>query len=87
MLDFLDPVQQPAARSMAAMIGWRKFGLRCVIAFEHSGRMRHANQEHCVLAGFSSGLVEGTSRMLLEHVVNVLHACEITLANAIQSLV
>ena len=49
--------------------------------------MRHANQEHRVFAGFGSGIVKGAPGMLLEHVVNVLHAREIALANRIQSLV
>ena len=69
------------------MISRRKFGLSRVLALEHSGRMRHANEKHRVLAGFCSCIVKCAPGMLLEHVVNVLDAREIALANAIHSLV
>ena len=59
---------------MAAMIGRRKNCFRGVFAFEHSGGMRHANQEHRVFAGFGRRVLHGRPGMLLEHVVNVLHA-------------
>ena len=72
---------------MAAMISRWELGFSRVLAFEHSGRMRDANQEHCVFSGFRRSVVEGAPGMLLQHVVNVLHACEITLPNAIHSLV
>src|SRR5206468_2485522 len=35
---------------MAAMIGRRKRGLRSVFSFEHSGRMRHTDEKHCIFA-------------------------------------
>src|SRR6266446_1530952 len=72
---------------MAAMISRWEFGFSRVLAFQHSGRMRDAYQEHCVFTSFSSGIVKGATGMLLKHVVNVLNACEITLPNAIQPLV
>src|SRR6266545_6135660 len=49
--------------------------------------MRHANKEHCVLAGVRSRIVNSASRMLLEHVVNVLHTCDVSFANTICSLI
>src|SRR6266699_7251710 len=41
-VDLLDSIEQPAARAMTAMIGWRKNRVSGVFAFEHSGRMCHA---------------------------------------------
>src|SRR5439155_1738688 len=74
LLNLFNPVEQPTARTMAAMIGRRKRGLRSVFSFEHSGRMRHTNQKHCIFARIGRGLVKGTPGMLLQHVVDVLHA-------------
>src|SRR5437773_3352559 len=72
---------------MAAMISRRKFGVSRVLALKHSGRMRHANEKHRVFAGFRRSIVKSVSRMLLKHVVDVLHTRELARANAIQSLV
>ena len=87
LLDFFDPVQQPAPRSMAAMISWRKFRLSCVLAFQHSRRMRHTNEKHRVLAGVSRGTMKSAPGMLLEHVVDVLDTRDVALPNAIQSFI
>src|SRR4029077_19125313 len=80
------PIQQPTARTMAAMIGGRKFRLCSVFSLKHSRRMRHANKEHRVLMGISGGIVNSAPGMLLEHVVNVLHARDVPLANTIHAL-
>src|SRR5262245_13405420 len=87
LLDFLDPVQQPTPWSMAAMISRRKFCFSRVLPLEHSGRMRHANEKHRVLAGFCRCVVKCTPGMLLQHVVDVLDARELALANTIHSFV
>src|SRR5581483_1368537 len=81
------PVQQPAARSMAAMVCGRKLRLRSIFAFQQSRRMRDPNEEHCVLASIGCRLAKGAPRMLLEHIVNVLHARHVPLADAIGPLV
>ena len=49
--------------------------------------MRYANKEHCILVRVCGGIVNGTSGMLLKHIVNVLHARDVSLTNAIRSLV
>src|SRR6476660_6294731 len=72
---------------MAAMVSRRKFGLSRVLALKHSGRMRHANEKHRVLASFRSCVVKRAPGVLLEHVLNVLDACEFALANAIDRLI
>src|SRR5205807_10440534 len=87
LLNFLDSIEKPTARTMAAMIGRRERRLRSVFSFEYSGRMRHANEEHCVFARFRRGFVKGAPGMLLEHVVDMLDARHVALPNAINSLV
>src|SRR5204863_3806221 len=87
LFNFLDSVQQPAPRTMAAMIRRRKLGLSRIFALEHSRGMRHANEKHRILAGFSSCIVKCAPGMLLKHVVNMLDAREIALANAIHALI
>src|SRR4029453_5452579 len=82
-----DPVQQPTAWPMAAMIGRWKRRFCGVFPLEHSGRMRHADQEHCVFARVSCGLVEGAPGMLLKHVVDVLQTRHVALTNTIRSLI
>jgi len=42
-LNLFNSIQQPAARSMAAMVGRWKGCFDSVFSLEHSGRMRHAN--------------------------------------------
>ena len=49
--------------------------------------MGHANKEHRVLARFRGRIVHGTAGMLLKHVVNVLHARDVPLANTVHPLV
>ena len=49
--------------------------------------MRHANQKHRVLLCFSGGVVDGASRMLLEHIVDVLHARDLALADGVDAFV
>ena len=49
--------------------------------------MRHANEKHRVFRRIGRGFLHGAPGMLLEHVVDVLHACDIAFANAIDSLV
>ena len=49
--------------------------------------MRHANQEHCIFARVGGRIVKGAPRMLLKHVVDVLHAGDVPLANAIHAFV
>ena len=49
--------------------------------------MRHTNQKHCIFARIGRGLVKGAPGMLLKHIVDVLHARDVALANAICSLV
>src|SRR5437773_5989638 len=87
LLNFLDPVEQPTARTMTTMISRREGRLRSVFSFEHSGRMRHANEEHGVFAGSRRRFVKSAPGMLLEHVVNVLHARHVALANAVRPLI
>ncbi len=72
---------------MAAMIGRRKGRFSGVFSLEHSGRMSHSDEEHCIFAGVRRGFVKGTPGMLLEHIVDVLHARDVALPNAIHSLV
>ncbi len=72
---------------MTAMISRRKLRLSGVLPFEHSGRMRHTNEKHCVLAGFGNRIMKCAAGMLLEHAINMLDAGEIAFANAIHSLV
>src|SRR5262245_5222322 len=72
---------------MTAMISGRKFCLSCVLPFQHSRRMRHANEKHRVFAGFRSCVVKCAPWMLLEHIIDVLHAREIALPNTIHALV
>src|SRR5439155_5641980 len=86
MRDLFTSVQQPTPWTMAAMISRRKGRLRSVFSLEHSGRMRHANEEHCILARFRRGFVKGAPGMLLEHVVDMLQARHVAFANAIPSL-
>ena len=69
------------------MISRRENRVGGVLAFEHSGRMRHPNQEHCVLARVGSGIVQRVTGILLEHIVNVLDAGDVAFANAIHSFV
>src|SRR5437660_11992787 len=71
---------------MTAMIGRRKSRLRGVFSLEHPGRMRYANKEHCILVRVCGGIVNGASVMLLQHIVDVLHALDIALTNTIRSL-
>src|SRR6266404_1161391 len=87
LVDLFNPVEQPTARAMAAMIGRWERCFRRVFSLEHPRRMRYANQKHCVLRRLSCGIVHGTPRMLLEHVVNVLQARDVALANAIDAFV
>ena len=68
---------------MAAMISRWEFGFSRVLAFQHSGRMRDANEKHRILAALGSRVVKGAPGMLLEHVVNVLHTRDVAFANAI----
>src|SRR4029077_18668438 len=63
------------------------FGLSRVLAFEHSGRMRHTNEKHCVFARIIRGIVKRAPGMLLKHVVNMLDTREITLPKAIHAFV
>ena len=49
--------------------------------------MRDANEEHRVLASVRSGVMHGAPGMLLEHVVDVLHARDVAFANAIDAFV
>ena len=49
--------------------------------------MRHANKEHRVLMGIGGRIVNSAPGMLLEHVVNVLHARDVPLANTIHALI
>ena len=49
--------------------------------------MRHANKEHGVLTGVGGRVVHSQSRMLLEHVIDVLHARHVPFANTIHALV
>src|SRR5205814_9851805 len=49
--------------------------------------MRHANEEHGVFAGVRRRFVKSAPGMLLEHVVDVLHARHVALANAVRPLV
>src|ERR1700747_1101014 len=72
---------------MTSMIARWERGLRSVVAFHHPGRMRHADQENCVLTGFIRGVLYGSARMLLKQVVNVLHTRHRTLLHAIDSFV
>src|SRR5438552_429058 len=67
---------------MATMISRREGRFRSVFSFEHSGRMRHANEEHGVFAGIRRRFVKSAPGMLLEYVVNMLHARHVALANA-----
>ena len=69
------------------MIGRRERRLRGVFSLKHSGRMCHANQKHCLFAGFGYGFVHGAPGMLFEHVVDVLQTRNIALTNAVYSLV
>src|SRR5207244_7021455 len=87
LVDFLDPIQKPVARAVCTMIARRENRLRGVFSLEHSRRMRHANEKHRVLTGFSRGLVNGPTGMLLEHVIDVLQTGEFTVANGVDSLV
>src|SRR6266478_1204830 len=87
MINLSNSVEKPTARTMAAMIGRREFRLLGVFSLEHSRRMRDANKKHCIFARLGRGIVKRTSRMLLEHVVDMLHARHVAFANAIHSLV
>ena len=49
--------------------------------------MRHPNEKHRVLASIGGGVVKGAAWMLLKHIVDVLHARDVTLANAIHTFV
>ena len=49
--------------------------------------MRHANEKHRVLPGLRRGVVHGASRVLLEHIVNVLQAREVTFADGVDAFV
>ena len=49
--------------------------------------MRHPNKEHRVLTGIGGRIVNRAPGMLLEHVVNVLHARDVPLANTIHALI
>ena len=49
--------------------------------------MRHANEEHRVLARLGRDVLHGAAGMLLEHVVDVLHARDLALANAVDAFV
>ena len=49
--------------------------------------MRHANEKHGLLRRFGGGLVDGASGMLLEHIVDVLHARDLAFANDVDAFV
>ena len=72
---------------MIAMIAWRKNCLGGVFALQHSTRMRHANKEHGVLARVSRGVLHRATGVLFENVINVLHACDVAFANAVDAFV
>ena len=72
---------------MTAMISRWENGLRSVFAFQHSGRMRHADQKHRVFPEFSRDVLHGTTGMLLEHVVNVLDAGDVAFPDAVDAFI
>src|SRR4029077_3408562 len=78
---------EASARAMGGRIGGGKFRLRSVFSFQHSRRMRHTNKEHRVLTSIGGRIVNSASRMLLEHVINVLHTRDLPLANTIHALI
>src|SRR4051794_26397042 len=43
-LDLLEPLDQPGAGPVAAVVARRKDGIRRVLAFEHAGRVRHPHE-------------------------------------------
>ena len=49
--------------------------------------MSHPHKEHGVLAGFAGSFVHGPAGMLFQDVVNMLHARDIALANAVDSFI
>ena len=72
---------------MTAMIGGRKNCLGGIFAFQHAGRMRNSNEKHRVPARIASGVVHCAAGMLFEHVVDVLHARDVALANGIDAFI
>src|SRR5262249_15125618 len=87
LLDFFNPIEQPTAWPMAAMIGGRKCCFWSVFSLEHPRRMRHANKKHRIFAGVAGRLVHSPPGMLFQHVVDVLHACDVAITNTIRSLI
>src|SRR5438046_8759587 len=49
--------------------------------------MRHTNEKHRLLPGFGRSVLDGASWMLLEHIVNVLQACEFAFANGVDAFI
>ena len=72
---------------MAAVIGRGKNCVGRVFALKHPGRMRDPNQKHGVLAELGGDVLHRAAGMLFEHVVDVLNAGHVALANAIHAFV
>ena len=49
--------------------------------------MRHANEKHRVFRRLGGGFLHCATGMLLEHIVNVLHARDLAFANAIDAFI
>ncbi len=66
--------------------GW-KHGVLGVFPFEHAGRVGDTDEEHRVLAGVGRRFLHRAAGMLLEDIVDVLHAGGVAVADAIDAFV
>ena len=85
LLDLLDAVEEPRARAVAAVVVLGEDGVLGVVALEEAAAVRHAGDD--AGAGLARSGDVGAAGILLEHVVDDLHAADVTFAGGAHALV
>src|ERR671916_386133 len=84
LLDLLEAVEEPLPRAVAAVVVLGEGGLFGVLALEHTRGVWDPDDE--ARAGLSCDLDQAAPRVLLEEVVDHLHAREVSLAHSSHAL-